>query len=89
MLSFVQQEVKSGRKRHTGAERWQHGLQNPSVGVDHDGCALKLYDTPVRHGPGDITIYNDEKESLKMFADWASRKVKFKTPCNDLGRCWK
>ena len=52
----------------------------PQWGWDHDICVLKLYDTPVWHGPGDITLYGDDNESLGMFKDWASRKVRFKTP---------
>ncbi len=40
---------------------------------------LKLYDAPVWHGPGDITLYFDDKNSFDMFKDWASRKVRFKT----------
>ena len=52
----------------------------PQWGWDHETCALKLYDTPVWHGPGDITLRGDDNESLEMFKDWASRKVRFKTP---------
>ena len=40
---------------------------------------LKLYDAPVWHGPGDITLYFDDEKSFDMFKDWASRKVRFKT----------